>query len=339
MIALMTLAFTTMACLLLAKVRSTSVCPSSPSTSTCVSSPSSAAASMSDTAAPSTKGGNRPSINATSFYDNYEGHPVDDLRELLSGETDGKPSIYLAGDSTLDNKFWIPTHAEQHPDQRLNARLSHPSVRRDVAYWLAHFASGKYHVVNTAVEASLLRTRVRANLLPQDELVRDALTEDDVLVVSAGGNDIALSPKIATAWAVLRNVYLGGEAGMPTLRALFRDDLELYIAMLTKRTKPRVVIVCMLYFPDEEDAPSWASHTLRALRYNGRPSRMQEAMKRVYATAVTQIAVADCRIMFVPFFQTLDGKQSSDYVERVEPSESGGSRMAKQLFDAVEAQS
>ena len=49
-------------------------------------------------------------ISAAEFYGNYYGHPLDQLGELLDSLKSFNSSrgiIYLAGDSSLDNKFWF----------------------------------------------------------------------------------------------------------------------------------------------------------------------------------------------------------------------------------------
>jgi len=40
-------------------------------------------------------------------------------------------------------------------------------------------------------------------------------------------------------------------------------------------------------------------------------------------------------VVAVPLFHALDGKTSSDYVSRVEPSVTGGEKMARLIVDAI----
>jgi len=42
------------------------------------------------------------------------------------------------------------------------------------------------------------------------------------------------------------------------------------------------------------------------------------------------------QVVPVPLFVVLDGKTSSDYVARVEPSKNGGEKMAKYLLDIID---
>jgi lysophospholipase L1-like esterase len=53
--------------------------------------------------------------------------------------------------------------------------------------------------LNAAVEATALDDRAFGALLPQDAFLRDHISSDDVLVVSVGGNDVALAPTVCTA--------------------------------------------------------------------------------------------------------------------------------------------
>jgi hypothetical protein len=52
--------------------------------------------------------------------------------------------------------------------------------------------------VNCAVEESTIGGR-RQELLPQDKFVRDHVKPDDIVIISLGGNDIALRPTCCTA--------------------------------------------------------------------------------------------------------------------------------------------
>lgn len=278
-----------------------------------------------------------PLIDAKDFYTNYFGHPPYFLKQLITTKPSHVPTIYLVGDSTLDNKYWIPNHEEDHPNPHFRAALSTNVLCRDISYWLARLYDWQaYTPMNCAVEQTTLRQRLKNGLYPQDELVRDHIDERDVLVVSLGGNDIALEPTLPTILAVLGSVYLGGEWGMSSLKHLFRDQLQRYISQLISKRKPRLIVVCMLYFPDETVRPSWAGTVLRLLSYNSSPRRLQGAVERVYERAVKNITVEGCHVVFAPFFSVLDGKTSAHYVERAEPSEEGGRLMAELLKRVID---
>lgn len=280
-------------------------------------------------------------VDASVFYTNYSGHPPDHLSRILSTRPEHIPVLFLAGDSTLDNKYWLPPRNERHPNPHLRDCLDDGNVCRDVSYWLARaYAPDTFTPINCAVEASTLRERINKGLLRQDQLIRDHIGANDVLVVSLGGNDIALAPTVSTVFAALMNVYRGGNAGMSTLNSIFRDGLAQYISQLVSKQKPRLVVVCMVYFPDESSTtPSWASFTLRALRYDSRPDWLQSSIVRVFEQAIKEITVDGCQIVFAPLFKALDGTQTDHYVERVEPSELGGDVIATFIKNVIEESS
>ena len=56
--------------------------------------------------------------------------------------------------------------------------------------------------INTAVEASTLNERT-FKLRPQDTFIRENIHPEDVLVVSVGGNDVALCPCPCTIASIL----------------------------------------------------------------------------------------------------------------------------------------
>lgn len=276
-------------------------------------------------------------LDSESFYTNYFGHPINQLENLVANKPDSIPSIYFVGDSTLDNKFWVPNHQEHHPNSYIRSRLdSNPILCRDVAYWLSKLYGDTYTVLNCAVEQTLLRSRA-SKLFPQDELVKSNICEDDILVVSVGGNDIALSPTFCTAMAVIGQVLVSSHLGLSTLSAIFKTMLHDYICDLLDRRKPKLVVICMVYYPDENAAAeSWAGLVLKLLRYNSQPQRLQQAIHTVFEKAVKQIHIPDTTVVFAPLFEVLDGKDTSDYVARVEPSEQGGGKIAELLRKIID---
>ena len=140
-------------------------------------------------------------INTNDFYATYHGHDVAYLETVHSElrRVEDKSCIWLAGDSSLDNKFWFRDNAPAVNGYEL--LLAPPRMMQDVCYWLNAQAAERrlpYFCVNTAVEATALNDRSFNCLLPQDRFIRDNITGDDVLVVSVGGNDIALAPLLCT---------------------------------------------------------------------------------------------------------------------------------------------
>lgn len=125
-------------------------------------------------------------INTDHFYNNYHGHTVDHLYTLYKGlinQNPNKPFIYLAGDSSLDNKYWLKNDKGKYKLTNGYEKILHPpNARPDIAYYLNKYYS-EYYTVNCAIEESSLGKR-DSDLLPQDNFIKDHITENDILVVS-----------------------------------------------------------------------------------------------------------------------------------------------------------
>lgn len=96
----------------------------------------------------------------------------------------------------------------QCPFSRTSSDVLEPPISNaDVTYWLNYHGiderrNQKYGAINTAVEATTLNSRT-FRLHPQDKFIRDNIQQDDVLIVSVGGNDIALAPTPCTIMSLL----------------------------------------------------------------------------------------------------------------------------------------
>merc|ERR1712079_900268 len=122
--------------------------------------------------------------------------------------------------------------------------------------------------------------------------------------------------------------------GLGYFADLFGNAVRNYILRLLGPVRPKKVIVCMTYFLDESGS-SWANHALNALDYNNNPARLQEAIRAVFRLATRHIRIHGAEVVAFPLFEVLDGKTSTDYVARVEPSPSGGKKMAEALMDVI----
>lgn len=169
------------------------------------------------------------------------------------------------------------------------------------------------------MEATTLNERWY-NLKPQDKFLRDNIKEDDILIVSIGGNDVALYPTPCTICSMKGLVCLpikcienstscctipcndyacGGcsstlscAGSVPPcfgyFRHLFQIRTQKYIESLTSVTKPRKILVCMIYYPDEDvSSPSWAGAALGALGYNKDPAKLQCIIKKSFEEATS----------------------------------------------------
>lgn len=289
-------------------------------------------------------------VDSRAFFATYHGHDAAALRAAepaLRGPA-GRRVVWLVGDSSLDNKAWV-ADSRAAASNGYAAVLTPPTVVADVAHHInleLETRGGGVVAVNAAVEESTLGERAGGALLPQDVVVRDRLRADDILVVSVGGNDIALRPTACTAAALLaltrlasdRAVEDGSAWGLGHFVALFRDAVQAYVGALCARCTPRTVVVCMIYFPHERRG-SWADTALSVMRYDdpvGR-ARVQAIIRALFRLATSRVAApAGARVVPLPLYEVLDSRaESRDFVSRVEPSVSGGRKMAAAIVRAA----
>jgi hypothetical protein len=295
-------------------------------------------------------------INNSRFYFEWKGHTIPDLTAFrntaLSLKPD-KPMIYLAGDSSLDNKYWVPSSGPGGEPLAVDipgiyrAALDRPHPKPDIAFWLNHFLGDRATTINTAVEASTLKEREN-ELLEHDKFIRDNIRAEDVLIVSVGANDIALSPTFATmrhmvqlAWLTPRSSLEKGTAwSLSHFTDMFKDQVEAYISKIVEKQKPRAIVVCMIYYPLEAGVSkqqSWAGPQLGILGYNRFPGQLQMAIKQMYELATKKVQIPGVKIVPCALFEAMDGKHEEDYTARVEPSAEGGRKMALKLKKIVES--
>jgi len=314
-------------------------------------------------------------ISSNRFFKEYAGHNVNDLKVVHDQLRASHPSIiFLAGDSSLDNKFWFETQADA--TNGYEQILDPPRMKQDVCYWfnrlLVERHASPFCCLNTAVEGSTLNGRACGMLYAQDEFIQDHITSEDYLVVSVGGNDIAEMPLLCTlfnlavlSWCVpvaclehcacacpvnthmdcgcfccglpgcITGCLCGWPPGIGYFVDLFKNQVEGFVSRLVKRAKPKKVIVCMLYYLDEASTGSWADCMLGCLCYDCCPYRLQSAISTMYRLATQRIKIEGTEVVAFPLFDVLDGKNTADYVQRVEPSPAGGRRMAARLLDQI----
>jgi hypothetical protein len=294
-------------------------------------------------------------INPSRFYFQWAGHPINDLATLHKNHLATSPStpiIYLAGDSSLDNKYWVPSASSDSdplpvpPPAYYTTNFTRPTPKPDIAFWLNHFLSDTATTLNCAVEESMLRDRAAA-LLPHDKFIRDHIREQDILVVSVGANDVALKPTLGTIANMLALSWLtpfsslqrGNALALGHFVSMFGAETKRYIERIIAKTKPRAVVVCMIYFPLEADAgsqSSWADLPLKALGYNSNPKRLQAAIKAMYARATETLEVEGTTVVPCALYEVLDGKTEEDYTARVEPSVEGGRKMGERFAEIIQ---
>ena len=212
-----------------------------------------------------------------------------------------------------------------------------------------------YYTINCAIEESSLNKRTNC-LLDQDKFIKNHITNNDILIVSVGGNDIALSPTLSTIWNMALLMYMNSldtlkhkpldAWGFSYFVNLFHNEVKAYILKLIGNKRPKRIIVCMIYYPDEwqmgsngwvsdsQPSGSWADKTLGYLGYNDNPKKLQKAIEQIFYKATCNIKIEGSIVVPFPMFHYLNGKDSTDYVQRVEPSMKGGKKLAEGFMGA-----
>ena len=116
---------------------------------------------------------------------------------------------------------------------------------------------------------------------------------------------------------------------------LFGHRVENYVKRLLNGRRPQRVVICMIYFLDVHGRGSWADCFLSAMCYDCAPSRLQAAIRKVFELATKRIRIPGVEVMALPLFEALDGSDTRDYVQRVEPSPRGGRKLANLLLDSL----
>lgn len=189
------------------------------------------------------------------------------------------------------------------------------------------------------------------------------MRDQDVIVLSVGGNDVALRPTPATIASVVALtsmpiplIRLLGRfsPGFCHLEGLFHTELERMIQrMIPERassnrrnpdgsgsSSPALVVVCMIYYLDQTPGGSWADHVLRRLGYDSNPEKLQLIIRLLFERIQSrgfhvESSSGPVKVLPFPLFEVLNGQDTNDYVQRVEPSVQGGRKMADALLDFI----
>merc|ERR1712187_1026702 len=129
----------------------------------------------------------------------------------------------------------------------------------------------------------------------------------------------------------------GWAPGMAYFENLFGDKIQALVRRLVAgKAKPAKVLVCMIYFLDEQPGGSWADYVLEKLGYNSNPGKLQLIIRTLYERLSTRgFDVPGTIVEPFPLFEVLDGKDTDDYCQRVEPSVQGGQKMAQAILQAL----
>ena len=152
-------------------------------------------------------------ISTEEFYSTYHGHDVRHLHcfehamrkkpllQTKQARNRQRSAIWLAGDSSLDNKHWFPDDKAVAVNMMERVFREPDCCRRDIAWWLNKEIENRGHMdslfaINTSYEEGKIESRSRGKLLPQDQYLKDNVRSGDYVIVSVGGNDIALFPQL-----------------------------------------------------------------------------------------------------------------------------------------------
>ena len=305
-------------------------------------------------------------LKSGNFYKEYHSHKTKHLVTVKEGLSNGDQNgdqtfIYLCGDSSLDNKHWFfRTHkskSNQMNDSKFTAAavngyehiLHSPSrMVMDVSYPMndlaeRRFGSGKVVTIMSSIEESTIADREASatGMLYPDHFIRDNITEQDYLIVSVGGNDIALNPTIRTAfnmamlvrsptWMIENHVA----PGFGYFVKLFQSKILNMVRNIVGKNGvyPKEILICMIYYPNSIPGGSWANDTLGLLGYDDDPDKLQLVVRCLFE-AISNIGFPglNTKVTPLPLFQVLS--EESDYVQRVEPSVSGGRKMASAFLN------
>jgi len=112
---------------------------------------------------------------------------------------------------------------------------------------------------------------------------------------------------------------------------IFKNKSTDYILKLIGDKRPKKIIVCMIYYPDQKMTGGWADRTLNSLGYNTDPKKLQAAINQIFIHGTSQIKINGSEIIPFPMYKILNGRNTDDYIQRVEPSNQGGLKLAQEF--------
>jgi hypothetical protein len=322
-------------------------------------------------------------IHANWFYESsYHGHHLEDLNNIIGSlrsynkQNKNRSVIFLAGDSSLDNKHWPlndfnekklcnkPPINGYEDVLKTDTSLCVPDVAYQINQTLIENGlDNEYVCINAAIEATTLHQRFTETnysgdikLLPQDKFIYNNIRPDDILIVSVGGNDIALNALPETT-RHFQNFIINSKKSEDEknkdeissykeyFRNIFNDKMKLYITKLCSRdgndSLPSVIIPCMVYYPALTLTQSgFANKILNATNYRtGKQEILQNFIKDLYLESTINIYIENINKTNIidpcPLYEVLDSSNSKLYLKSVEPSIEGGKLMAARFVDQI----
>jgi hypothetical protein len=261
-------------------------------------------------------------------YDNYYGHNIEILKKLVN---DKNKYIYLVGDSVLDNKYWV----KNIKTEKVRDIFTVPDIAYHINSLLDKDKSKDlnkkdYICINCAVEESKIESKNILNeheaLNEQDKFVRDNIKDDDILVVSLGGNDIMLSFKnILPLIKVLISSNYKDSENYKNLLNIFNLGIENYVKKILGKHQSKVIVL-FPYFPCEVYSESWGNFLLTGMML------FKHKIKKLMKDIFEDITYPYIKI---PLYEIFDSTKEEDYVQRLEPSYTGGLKIAKEIVKHI----
>jgi len=272
-------------------------------------------------------------INQELFYEPYHGHDVEDIIKIYYAAKSSKVDqiVWLAGDSTLDNKYWIKKDEQKPATHVYDKILDNPHMIQDVAYHVNTLLNKNQLCINTSIEATTLEQHITRSF-EQDVFIKENVGVNDTLIVSCGGNDILFDP-MSMMPHLLKYLVTGY---IDFFHDIFHDKLKAFVKKLTKKTKPKKVIICILYYPNFQNPAGWASTLLSAFKMLGAENMVLKLIQTVYQECVSKIKITGLNLEYCPLYIALDGTNTNDYVSGVEPSVQGGKKIALLLNQFID---
>jgi len=142
-------------------------------------------------------------INATDFDNGASSHlhaaiKLEHLNIIKNKFREDRNFIFLAGDSSLDNKHWFINNPDKGNPLNGYEEIIEGNMTKDVSYQINSSLNSdeilkKYICINTAVEATTLESRKNSLQHHSDIFIKDNIQPNDILIISVGGNDVAFT--------------------------------------------------------------------------------------------------------------------------------------------------
>lgn len=262
-------------------------------------------------------------MNSKSFYNCHSGHSLNVLYNLIKKFAPYSKIVFLAGDSSL-YKFWILDQPTKKAVNYYQLILIPPEMKPDICYQLNYLLRGSAYIcIHCAVYDSTLWERIQGNMMAQDLFIQQNIKPNDVLIVSMGSNDILYKPTFTTLYYLILLISLNTIEniksnplqcwGFRQFMNLFKNQITHYIERLIALQKPKLVIVCMFDYSDE----NWTDVALSYLGYKNHLETFQIVIEQMYKYTVQKIFLPGVEIRTCPMFQ-IPNKPRQDYDKGVE---------------------